>query len=124
MNAKSFVPGDPRINRRGRPRKGKTLTDALAKYAASKDEAGTRRGEVLAKKLFELAAGGDVAAIKYIYDRIDGKPVETVRAAVASGALPVFLVSGKESLEEDEHDADDTLETPAEAGPGPGVSGV
>jgi predicted nucleic acid-binding protein len=34
------------------------------------------RKEALAKKLWALALSGDITAIKYIYDRIDGKPDE------------------------------------------------
>ena len=57
-------------NPKGRPKKGETLTDAL-RDIADKEE--------LARVLYEMAIGGDFAAIKYIYDRIDGRPTETIR---------------------------------------------
>jgi hypothetical protein len=81
--ARGFADFPQNINRRGRPRKGKTLTDALEKYVASKNEAGERRGEVLARTLFDLALAGDVAALRYIYDRIDGRPTQRIEAEAA-----------------------------------------
>jgi hypothetical protein len=74
------------INRAGRPKKGKTLTDILEKHGKRRDieyvdektgEVKKRsRKEELARELWALAMDGDIQAIKYIYDRIDGKPTE------------------------------------------------
>lgn len=63
-----FVKGQC-ANPKGRPKKGKTLTDALASKADR---------HKLAEQLLELAYTGDINAIKYVFDRIDGKPTETV----------------------------------------------
>lgn len=52
-------------NPKGRPPKDQTMTDALSLQAPK---------EEIAKKLIEMALDGNVAAIKYIYDRIDGAP--------------------------------------------------
>lgn len=57
------------INRAGRPPKEHTLTDAL-KGVIDKQ----RLGEILWAK----AESGDVGAIKYIYDRVDGQPRQSV----------------------------------------------
>ena len=57
-------------NPKGRPKKGETLTDAL-RDIADKEE--------LASVLYNMAIEGDLAAIKYIYDRVDGRPTETIR---------------------------------------------
>lgn len=74
-------------NPNGRPKKGKTLSDILEKHGAKRIVKTTgpdgeikyiSQKEALAKKLWELAITGDVAAIKYIYDRIDGKPTESI----------------------------------------------
>lgn len=76
-----FQPGQSG-NPNGRPRKGKTLTDILEKHGQKRDvkdgDKEISRKEALAKKLWALALSGDVAAIKYIFDRIDGKPGEHV----------------------------------------------
>jgi hypothetical protein len=62
------------INRKGRPPKGETLTDALRQKVDK---------ETLAAKLIEMAfEKGDMAAIKYIYDRIDGTPIQTIKQHV------------------------------------------
>ena len=65
-------------NPNGRPRKGKTMTDILEKTLRAKS---VKMGgkmvsgkEAAAMKLLQLAVQGDVAALKYIFDRIDGRP--------------------------------------------------
>jgi len=79
-----FKPGhDPNRNYNGRPKKGKTLTDILEKHLRRRKEMpdGKRMShkDILAIKLIELAEeNGDTTVLKYIYDRIDGKPIETV----------------------------------------------
>ena len=70
-------------NPKGRARKGKTLTDILEKHLRRRKEMpdGKRMShkDILAIKLIELAEeNDDTTALKYIYDRIDGKPTETV----------------------------------------------
>lgn len=55
------------LNPKGRPPKGEALTDILREKVDR---------EVVADKLIALALDGDLAALKYIYDRIDGKPTE------------------------------------------------
>jgi len=69
-----FEAGDPRINRKGRPRKGKSLTEILEKALRSE-----KNYKALADILIEMAIKDkNITAIRYIYDRIDGKPKETV----------------------------------------------
>ena len=63
-----FAPGN-RIGK-GRPPKGQTMTDILS-AKVSADE--------IADMLINKAREGDLAALKYIYDRIDGRPTETIR---------------------------------------------
>lgn len=60
-------------NPQGRPKKGEALTDVLRSKVDK---------ETIAEKLIELAMSGDVQALKYVYDRVDGKPVETVNQTV------------------------------------------
>lgn len=54
-------------NAGGRPRKDRALTAALEEVVDKKE---------LGKKLWELALGGDMQALKYIYDRIEGSPTQ------------------------------------------------
>ena len=59
-------------NKNGRPKAGHTLTDALAELVDRKQ---------LAAKLWALADAGDTNALKYIYDRIEGRPGERITFA-------------------------------------------
>ena len=86
------------INRNGRPKKGNTLTDILSKQLELKKKDGKTQKtqkELIVKALIELALsntvmcpycqkhfpyGGDLGALKYIFDRKDGRPVEHIEA--------------------------------------------
>jgi len=80
-------------NPNGRPRKGETLTDAL-RAKLNKD--------LLAEKLLELVNDGDFQAIKYAYDRIDGRPKETIEQTIKN--LPEVI---EVDLSEDSTAAED-----------------
>lgn len=77
------------INRNGRKPKGQTLTDILRKQADEYiDFEGNKlmRREILSAKLWDFALSSNpltykdsMVAVKYIYDRIDGKPMETLK---------------------------------------------
>ena len=76
-----FKPGDPNINRNGRPRKGNTLTEALAKYAEMQDAevngVKVTRKEALALIIWEKALHEKNSVfINIIYDRLEGKPIQ------------------------------------------------
>jgi hypothetical protein len=74
----AFIRGDSRINRKGRPKKGTALTDVLNFKLDQKTETGKLRREVIAEKLIGMAESGDIAALRYLMDRIDGRPRETI----------------------------------------------
>ena len=74
MPGPGFKEHPENINRNGRPPKGETLTDAL-RAKVDKDAIAARLVEIAMEK-------GDIAALKYIYDRIDGRPVETVNQTI------------------------------------------
>lgn len=65
-------------NPNGRPKKGEAMTDLL-KF---KLETGKTKEQVV-QRLIDIAMSEDLSiafqAIRYIFDRTDGKPVETVR---------------------------------------------
>ncbi|MDR0719172.1 MAG: hypothetical protein LBF78_06005 [Treponema sp.] len=103
MAGKGFALNPQCINRLGRPRKGKTLTGILQSklqkklpYAVGGEWRNITGRDYLALRLIELAKSGDsdtaLAAIKYIIDRIDGKPVETVKAEVQGGLSPMAIL--------------------------------
>jgi hypothetical protein len=63
----------------GRPKKGKCLTDVLEKALSKKRKDGQTNKAALADALISLAIEGrDVTAIRYVFDRLDGRPKETV----------------------------------------------
>ena len=72
------------INRKGRPPKEYCLTDILKEQGNIADvETPTgmiTRKNAIAKKLWAMAMSGDVAALKYLYDRVDGKPMQQIEA--------------------------------------------
>ena len=66
-------------NPNGRPRKGKSLTEALEKVLKQKREDGRKNYDALADTLVKLAIEGkNIMAIKYIMDRVDGRPREII----------------------------------------------
>lgn len=77
--ARGFAENPQFINRNGRPRKGKSLTELLEKELAKKREGGRTNREELVRTLIDLAVKEkDLVAIKYLWDRIDGRPTEKV----------------------------------------------
>jgi hypothetical protein len=79
-NQTSIKPGEVR-NPNGRPKKEQSLTGILnAKMedlVPGQDKISFK--DMLALKLLQLAAQGDLAAIKYCYDRLDGTPTQAVK---------------------------------------------
>lgn len=71
-----FQPG----NKGGGKRKEKLFFDAL--MLALKDEEKQRGLRVIASKLLELAAAGDMQAIKEVANRLDGMPTQSVEATI------------------------------------------
>ena len=83
---KPFEKDDPRINRQGRPKKGTAFTDILNLKLDDENKSGLMRREAVAEKLISLAEGGDIAAIKYIMDRVDGRPIQ--KDIIESNGIP------------------------------------
>lgn len=67
-------------NPKGRPPKDQALTDILRSKIDK---------EAIAEKLLEMVDGGDLAAIKYVYDRVDGRPKETIEGTFTE--IPRYL---------------------------------
>ena len=113
-------------NPHGRPRKNNALTEELRAYVLSNKKLAIpgmtdlNARQALVRKLFRMAAEGDLPAMKYIFDRLDGRPIETVRATVDTGSLNVIKILQKELFdfegEECGEGGADALEPPEETG--------
>jgi hypothetical protein len=82
------------LNPNGRPTKGQALTDVLRSKADP---------EEIADQLLSMARDGDLGALKYIYDRIDGKPKESRELTGSDGeplipdVIKVAFIDGESS---------------------------
>jgi hypothetical protein len=88
--ANPFKPDDPRINRKGRPKKGNALTDILREMADTYLDDKVAMKDALSKKLWDMAIDGDITAIKYIFDRIDGAPIATTK--IIEEEIPAIII--------------------------------
>jgi len=91
-------------NPNGRPKKEYCLTDILKAQGNLEDieiKDGTKitRKQAVAKKLWALAMGGDVAALKYLFDRIDGRPLQTIEAQVIKRQTDLSNLSKEDKKE-------------------------
>jgi len=119
-------------NPHGRPTKGTSLTEVLSKYGNKriklpehlkeneelKELEGMKCKDALAKKLWQLAVyKNEITAIKYIFDRIDGKPINTIVAGNDIGNISFITAAQKELFNEDDLEGaqdEGTLEPPEE----------
>lgn len=74
----SFVKGDPRINRNGRPKAKWSMRGLILEALEEQDDTGTPHKQTIARKLAELAKSGDIVAIKEVNNRIDGMPKQSL----------------------------------------------
>ena len=90
---KKGISGNPK----GRPPKEYCLTDLLRKQGDIQDfetnEGLITRKEGIAEKLWDMAISGDVSAIKYLYDRLDGKPLQTIESQVTRPVIDMGNIS-------------------------------
>jgi len=110
-NWKKGVSGNPN----GRPKKGETLTEILRDQAelvdVTRGDEKISRKEALARRLWSMAMDGDIHAIKYIYDRIDGTPTGKQELTGAGGG-PIELtyypaLDGEEDLADNDEGISD-----------------
>ena len=92
-----FIPGQTG-NAGGRPKKDRQLT-AVLETVVDKQELG--------EKLWKLVLSGDtdaikLAAIKYIYDRIDGTPPQRVQVEISDAREEAERIADDLGLEGDE----------------------
>jgi hypothetical protein len=82
-------------NIHGRPKKGSTMVDALnhalEEELTLKDGTVANPKELIAQKLIEMALKEDnVAALRYIFDRICGSPIQSIAAKVEGDMTVTF----------------------------------
>jgi len=87
----SFVKGDPRINRKGAPKKEWTMAGILKEALEEQDENGIPYKLTINRKLVTLAKAGDVVAIKEVNNRIDGQSQQ--KTDITSGGKPIPLLT-------------------------------
>lgn len=89
-----FASHPENINRAGRPKEG-ALTDILREFGDMEDVefSGDKiaRKRALSQRLWQKALEGDIQCIKYIFDRIDGRPTERHEV---EGNMPTVIFSG------------------------------
>jgi hypothetical protein len=90
-----FKPGQSG-NPGGRPKKGESLTEILrAQGELPPGKTGKARKELIGEKLWRLALSGDKFAIRYVYDRLDGRSKETKEISGPDGAgIEIHFVGG------------------------------
>jgi hypothetical protein len=69
------------------------LTELLNDYGDQPTNDKLTRKEALTAKVWELSLAGDMTAIRYIYDRIDGKPLPAQESQKPEGGLRIVLSS-------------------------------
>lgn len=83
-HAGAFRPGDPRINRGGRPRKELAIAHILREIGKTRHSAsGKTKLEALLRSIYDSALQGDLDAARLIFERTEGRVKHTV--AVESG---------------------------------------
>ncbi len=91
---KPGVSGNPS----GRPPKEHSLTDLLREALEQPhDETGKTKKQHVIETLYEIATKKqDVVMLKYLFDRIDGKPLQTIEAQVSRPDVDLSNLSDKE----------------------------
>ena len=90
-------------NPNGRPKNENSLSNLLRKELEETDpDTGLANKEVIAKALVRLARGDNLAAIEKIFDRLEGKPAQTIDQHVYQEENPVLdalrgIIDGAES---------------------------
>ncbi len=87
------------INRNGRPKKEHCLTDLL-KEALDQEhtKTGKTNKQMIIDKMFELADKGDANILKYLFDRVDGKPLQTIEANIKRDETDLSKLSKEEMI--------------------------
>jgi hypothetical protein len=102
-------------NPAGRPKKGQALTDILRKELNKRtiydedQKTYIARKTAIIRKMIDLAIEGDLAAQKYIFDRVDGKPMESMELTGQNGG-PLAFVELLEAAHKRRKEAEENLD--------------
>ena len=85
VNAGKIKPGEVR-NPKGRPKKGDSLIEILrSKLDENIPKSKSAYKDMVVMRLIQLANNGDLGALKYIFDRIEGSPRQQLEHTGADG---------------------------------------
>lgn len=77
--ATGFALNPQNINRNGPPKKEFSLTEGMREFLSERDpEKKKERKTMLIEKTFQMAQGGDISAIKLLWNYLDGMPKGSV----------------------------------------------
>lgn len=74
----------------GRPKKGTSFSDVIRAKLDEEvviDGKPTKNRDAISQKLINMAIGGDIAALKYCMDRMEGTPKQSIDMGVQEGPL-------------------------------------
>lgn len=92
-------------NPAGRPRKGQALGDLIRRYGDQRDpETGRKRKDRLAAVLWEKALAGEIRAIEYVCDRLEGRPAQELRLHQQEPTLVFQIIDPRIPLPEPDHE--------------------
>lgn len=77
-NATSFVKGDSRINRKGRPKKGESIAEKFRDALAERVNGDYSKLDSLIDKVVDKALKGDQQAIEFVLARGWGKLIDRI----------------------------------------------
>ena len=85
-------------NPNGRPKKEHSLTDLLKEALEQPhNDTGKTKKQVVIETLYRIATEKeDVVMLKYLFDRIDGKPLQTIEANVRRPDVDLTNLTKKE----------------------------
>ena len=106
-----FKEGDPRINRKGRPKKGDTWADILEEISEMEVSVDKKTGEkitfkrAVAIRAFQEAAKGNTLMFNAIMNRMSGYPKHRIEAHNLNYIMDVELTEEEERQFKDNLDA-------------------